>query len=234
MAEILDLIIKRDKLLKNFHRSKDELIYKDFCKTRNMVQRLIKETKRQYILEQTEKSKKDSKKLWSVLKFLGYNDKCKSKEPMILNINNSVCFDPVTIANYTNCFFINIAQKLVNALPSLCDLYSAFSQNCVNFYKKLGVTPNSFKLREVTPTFVNQQLKNLKINKSTGLDNIGPRFLNDGADALTGIITYLINLSIKNKTVPNCTKVAKVTPLFKKNNKLEIGNYRPVSVLTSI
>ena len=104
--EILDLIVKRDKLLKNFHRSKDELIYKDFCKTRNMVQRLIKETKRQYILEQTEKNKKDSKKLWSVLKSLGYNHKCKSKEPMILNINNSVCFDPlITIANYTNCFF---------------------------------------------------------------------------------------------------------------------------------
>ena len=105
--------------------------------------------------------------------------------------------------------------------------------NNLKFYY-LGITPNSFKLREVTPAFVKHQLKNLKIKKSTGVDNIGPRFLNDGADALTGIITHLINLSIKNKIVPKCTKGAKVTPLFKKNNKLEIGNYRPVSVLTSI
>ena len=43
-----------------------------------------------------------------------------------------------------------------------------------------------------------------------------------------------MNLSIQQKTVPECTKWAKVTPLHKKNSKLDIGNYRPVSVLTSL
>ena len=74
----------------------------------------------------------------------------------------------------------------------------------------------------------------MKGSKSTGLDNIGPRFLKDGASKLAYIITHLVNNSIRNKEVPNCTKKAKVTPLFKKNSKVAVGNYRPVSVLTSI
>jgi hypothetical protein len=41
-------------------------------------------------------------------------------------------------------------------------------------------------------------------------------------------------LSIKHKIVPECTKHAKVTPLYKKKSRLDVGNYRPVSVLTSI
>ena len=65
----------------------------------------------------------------------------------------------------------------------------------------------------------------LNIHKSTGWDNIGPRFLSDGADALTNIITHLVNLSISNKIVPDCTKVAKVTPIHKKDLKLDVGNY---------
>ena len=60
------------------------------------------------------------------------------------------------------------------------------------------------------------------------------RFLKDGAEALADKITYLINLSLRTKVVPDCTKRAKVIPLYKKKSKLEVGNYRPVSVLTTM
>ena len=89
-------------------------------------------------------------------------------------------------------------------------------------------------LSEVSQSCVLKELKGLNPNKSTGLDNIGPRFLADGAIPLCKIITFLINLSICTKTVPECTKVAKVKPLYKKGSNLEVGNYRPVSILTSI
>ena len=41
-------------------------------------------------------------------------------------------------------------------------------------------------------------------------------------------------MSITSKIVPACTKHAKVIPMYKKKSKLDVGNYRPVSVLTSI
>jgi len=96
------------------------------------------------------------------------------------------------------------------------------------------IVPGCYKLQEVNSSFVMKELTSMKSTKSTGLDNIGPKFLKDGAKEIAYIITYLINLSINTKIVPECTKRSKVVPLYKKKSKLEVGNYRPVSVLTSI
>lgn len=195
---------------------------------------LKKTAKADYISEQIELNKNNSKGLWKTLKGLGYNNKSKSKDSIVLNINNQICYDPVTVAEHINDFFVGIAQKLVDNLPPLTDLYSAFSNSCKQFYNKLGTQPGMFKLKSVSSAFVLKELQALKVSKSTGLDDISPRFLHDGAEGLCDVIAHLINLSINNCVVPDCTKKAVVTPLFKKNNKLDVGNYRPVSVLTSL
>ena len=106
--------------------------------------------------------------------------------------------------------------------------------NCKSFYGNKGIIPGTFRLQGVSRAFIVDQLKALKPPTSTGLDRIGPRFLKDGADELADVVTYLVNLSITSKIVPACTKHAKVIPMYKKKSKLDIGNYRPVSVLTSI
>ena len=41
-------------------------------------------------------------------------------------------------------------------------------------------------------------------------------------------------MSITSGQVPDDLKIAKVTPLYKKNDKLEVGNYRLISVLSAI
>ena len=79
--------------------------------------------------------------------------------------------------------------------------------------------------------FIREQLSGLKIDKSTGLDGISPRFLKDGADFLTEPVSHIINLSILSETVPAGFKKARVLPLYKKGSRLDPGNYRPVSIL---
>jgi hypothetical protein len=231
--EIIKCLHERDKYLRKYNKSKDITNRQEFCKY-NLAQKLVKQAKKNYILNQTETHKNDSKKLWSLLKSLGYQQKTVTKEPLVLKINNVICYDPVVVANHVNDFFVNIAQNIVNALPSLVDSFSALSEHCKNFYRNLGVSPSMFKLQQVSSTFVKNQLNGLNPQKSTGLDTISPRFLKDGADNLTNIITHLINLSIRNKCVPTCVKKAKVTPLHKKGSKLEVGNYRPISILNAI
>ena len=54
------------------------------------------------------------------------------------------------------------------------------------------------------------------------------------AATIAPIITHIINLSIKQGYVPQDFKLAKVTPLHKKGSKLDPGNYRPISILSSI
>ena len=97
-----------------------------------------------------------------------------------------------------------------------------------------NVVPNNFILNPVSENFVNTELSQLNIHKSTGFDEIPARFLKDASSETKGVITYLINLSIHTNIFPDELKFAKVKPIFKKNKKTEIENYRPVSVLSII
>ena len=89
----------------------------------------------------------------------------------------------------------------------------------------------SFSLSPVSRHFIFSQLSSLKVNKSTGLDGISSRFLKDGADVIVDPILHIINLSISSEVVPSEFKMARVKPLCKKGSRLEVGNYRPVSIL---
>lgn len=87
------------------------------------------------------------------------------------------------------------------------------------------------ELSSVKEEFVLKELEKLNISKSTGLDGIPSRFLKDGAQVLVKPITFIINLSINSGTVPIDMKQARVCPIYKKNSRLDVGNYRPVSIL---
>ena len=41
-------------------------------------------------------------------------------------------------------------------------------------------------------------------------------------------------MSISENCVPDALKIARVKPLYKKNSNLDVGNYRPVSILSVV
>ena len=93
-----------------------------------------------------------------------------------------------------------------------------------------------FSLHRVSEECILKHLKSLNKSKSTGLDGIPAKFLNDSAENIFRIrqIAYIVNLSITSSKVPSALKNAKVVPLYKKEDKFNVGNYRPVSILCSI
>ena len=46
--------------------------------------------------------------------------------------------------------------------------------------------------------------------------------------------TKIINFSFENVCFPDELKLAEVSPIFKKNNDLDKGDYRPVSILSHV
>ena len=56
---------------------------------------------------------------------------------------------------------------------------------------------------------------NLNVNKSTGLDNIGPRILKKSANVITPSLLFIVNKSISSGQFPSAWKEAKIKPLFK-------------------
>ena len=77
-------------------------------------------------------------------------------------------------------------------------------------------------------------LSTLSINKATGLDLIPSRFLSDSANVTSRALTHIINLSLSQGIFPSDMKRARVIPLFKKSSRSDVGNYRPVSILSAI
>ena len=86
---------------------------------------------------------------------------------------------------------------------------------------------------EITEEMVANKLEKLDVNKCPGLDGMHPKLLFELREELIKPLTKLFNLSIKNGVMPLEWREAGVVPLFKKGNKSEPENYRPVS-LTSV
>ena len=58
--------------------------------------------------------------------------------------------------------------------------------------------------------------------------------IRDGASIIACPLTHVISLSLIQGVVPDDLKSARVVSLFKKSDKTEVGNYRPVSILSII
>ena len=86
---------------------------------------------------------------------------------------------------------------------------------------------------EITPEGVYNLLSTCKPHKSPGPDCIHPYALKATAMEITPILTHIFQQSLDSGTVPTQWKHAFVSPVFKKGNKTDPTNYRPIS-LTSV
>ena len=80
---------------------------------------------------------------------------------------------------------------------------------------------------------VTSLLRKLNPKKACGADKIPATFLKNCAEEISPILTVIIQKSLDSKQVPSDWKKAVVSPVFKKGDKSNPENYRPIS-LTSI
>ena len=73
-------------------------------------------------------------------------------------------------------------------------------------------------------------LRTLNVNKSSGPDGLHPRVLKELSTVLSYPLKLLFDKTIAQGKLPSQWKVAEVRPIFKKGNKTSPGNYRPVSL----
>ena len=67
-------------------------------------------------------------------------------------------------------------------------------------------------------------------HKTSGLDEIPPWFLKLAAEDIAPYLTDIFQTSVDSGKIPAVWKEANVAPIFKKGNRSEAANYRPVSL----
>ena len=229
-GEIAEEIYERNKLHKKFKLTKlhvDEDLHKE---ARNAVQNLIRKKKEAYFEEKLKANTANPKKLWEILKELCLQNNRSPSSDICLKNKDGLTFDPFTISEVFQKFYYNLASNLVDKHPAAVNKFGLHSVEV--YYKNvLQLQENKFIFHTIDSNSVLQLLKNVKVNKAAGIDNISGQFLKDGADILAIPVTQICNLSIKLSHLPNDCKLAKLKPLYKKGSKTDPKSYRRISVL---
>ena len=161
-----------------------------------------------------EKSKEElSKRFWTYVKH--------RKSPVISTVGpfksgNQLVTEPEEKANILNDQFVSVFSKPSSPID----------------YNETTIQSSMPDIK-IAKRGVWKQLNNLKPNKAAGPDGISPRVYKELASVLAGPLTNLFQLSLDKGIVPSDWKKAAVCPIFKKGEKYDPANYRPVS-LTSV
>ena len=86
----------------------------------------------------------------------------------------------------------------------------------------------------MTEDQVREEIMNLDGSMATPIDDISVYILKSTVDIYLPFITNTINLPIKKNCFPEELKLVEVSPIFKKKDDSDKGNYKPLSVLPHV
>ena len=192
-----------------------------YKQARNEVNNAIKSAKKQYFTHNLEVNKLNPRKTWKLIDDLTSRKNGRVRNISEIKVNNESISSAVEMAEVFNDFFATIGSYLASEIqPSTIGL---------EFY--LQPTDTIFSLKPPSTSTVCRLLNQLDTNKATGLDRIPCKLLKLSSSIVGPSLAYIFKCCIDAEIFPNEWKIAKVTPLFKKESKRELGNYRPISVL---
>ena len=149
-----------------------------------------------------------------------------------------MCDAPIEIAGKFCKYFSNIDPKLAEKIPNSNDTYTRFSPP--KTVTSLFLDPASSQeiiliCNSLRPGIAAGYDIPIGIVKETigGPDNISCWVLKEAATVIAPFLHYIFTLSMQTGHVPSDWVTANVTPVFKKGNRNEPSNYRPIS-LTSV
>ena len=228
---IIRSIKTRDAMYLKFKRCKQHSIEYHTLKNNLHVfncilTKAIREAKIQYHDNLFCQYKNDSKKTWQTISNIICKSNTKRKTLDKIMLDSKVIKDKEEICNKFNDFFVNIGPKLATQIKPVSN------KTYDTFLKRRVLMSFSFTL--VNENDVLKHLASLRTKNSAGVDGISVKLLKKLSPALINPLSLLINQSLVTGVFPKKLKIAKVLPLFKKDDYAIMDNYRPISLLTSI
>ena len=229
--QILEKIKQRDTVYKKMMNTKTEKKYKELsqklAEENKTIKSLIRKAKHDYFQSEFDKNKNDIKKTWETISDVLHKSKVHKGFPSYFNINGNKIYNNKEIATHFNNFFINVGPKLANEIDTNGKLPYSRYLNSLNVNAR-------FQFKTVDELQVEKIIRNIKPKYSAGYDNISTVLLKLSGSALMKPLVAIINQSLMNGVFPQKLKIAKVIPIFKKDDIHLLNNYRPISLLPAI
>lgn len=205
-------IKQKNKLYNTYIASKSAHLFQEFKNYRNKLTSDIRNARRRYYENEFENSFRHPDKLWKKIRSLD------------VNFVEDKHFDKIIHKGE-----VYTGEKLAEAFS----LYYARDHSTSPHSHDSPIARCSSTLflepvreREVIDTF--SELSN---STSCDLNNIQIRPVKYVIDVICAPLTHIFNLCLKTATFPSAMQIAKVIVLYKKGDKNDFGNYRPISIL---
>jgi len=168
---------------------------------------------------------------WNIVKTVT-NNRTTSSNIAELNINNTLTSNPFTIANAFNTYFSSVAENLTS--KNHFGMNSTNNNDPLTYLRQhFNQTFSSIRLNNTTTHKADKIIHSLKCKDSYGYDEVSTRILKNSTPYILSPLTRTFNKILSTGIFPDRLKFSEVKPLFKKGDKTEFSNYRPISLLTS-
>ena len=213
------------KFVKSSDKDKSSDIYIKFKKYRDLINTLKRKSQKQFHIDYFQKHLNNAKKAWTGINTILHKKRKQKISDIFLNVNGKLVTDQKTVSKLFNNYFVNVADNLAKKIPKPNTKYQDYLKN-----------PNEhcIYLQETTPDEVEKIIGNLDPNKAADIYGISTKLVKDGGVVMAEIITFLFNMSISQGKFPDALKNAKVVPIHKDDSRLEMSNYRPISLLPTL
>ena len=166
------------------------------------------------------------KRQWSTINEILHKQTKKTKFPDHFVIDGKQITDQKAISNAFNNYFVNIGPNLAAniKLPN--------SKSFKNFLR--NPTSNKFNLACTNEENILKIIDRLHPKSSCGPDGISVKLLKEIKHEIIKPVTLITKQCILTGVFPDKLKIAKVIPIHNKDDKSQLENYRPISILPAI
>ena len=252
--DVRKAIYTRSKLRNKFIKNPTEVNEKLSKRQCNKCVLIRKKLIKQYFSNITNKGILTNREFWKTMKPFLTNKVCLDNCDIMLRGDNKMITDDKRLAKPFNEHYINIVERSSGLkLETIVCHNEDFDKRIVlhNIIKKYENHSSIIKMksymsvkshlssnntlasaRQVTSNEVNLVLKSLNTKKASATDKIPTKLVKLASDFLSTTLATAINNSLASSKFPDIAKVATVVPIDKKtNDKYDIFNFRPVSLL---